>query len=74
MSVVTIRNALHIAPGQKVGLLGGSFDPPHMGHVHISKVARKKFGLDRVIWLVSPGNPLENASASADRPTFASQP
>lgn len=59
MSVVTIRNALHIAPGQKVGLLGGSFDPPHMGHVHISKVARKKFGLDRVIWLVSPGNPLK---------------
>lgn len=60
MSVVTIRNVLKLAPGQKVGLLGGSFDPPHQGHVHISKVARQKFGLDRVIWLVSPGNPLKS--------------
>jgi nicotinate-nucleotide adenylyltransferase len=43
----------------RVGLLGGSFDPPHAGHLHISKEALKRFGLDRVWWLVSPGNPLK---------------
>lgn len=46
-------------PGQIVGLLGGSFDPPHAGHVHISKAALTRFGLDRLWWLVSPGNPLK---------------
>ena len=46
--------------GQRVGLLGGSFDPAHAGHVHITKAALKRFGLDRVWWLVSPGNPLKS--------------
>ena len=46
-------------PGQTIGLLGGSFDPPHPGHVHITLQALKRFGLDRVWWLVSPGNPLK---------------
>lgn len=46
-------------PGQIVGLLGGSFDPPHAGHVHISAEAMKRFGLDQIWWLVSPGNPLK---------------
>jgi nicotinate-nucleotide adenylyltransferase len=45
--------------GQRIGLLGGSFDPPHVGHLHISKWALKSFGLDRVWWMVSPGNPLK---------------
>jgi len=45
--------------GQCVGLLGGSFDPPHSGHAHITREALKRFGLDRVWWLVSPGNPLK---------------
>ncbi|MEP2780986.1 MAG: nicotinate-nucleotide adenylyltransferase [Pseudoruegeria sp.] len=45
--------------GQKIGLLGGSFDPPHAGHLHISKAALTRFGLDQVWWLVSPGNPLK---------------
>ena len=45
--------------GQVVGLLGGSFDPAHAGHVHITKAALERFGLDRVWWLVSPGNPLK---------------
>ncbi len=44
---------------QTIGLLGGSFDPPHLGHVHITKRALKRFNLDRVWWLVSPGNPLK---------------
>lgn len=43
----------------RVGLLGGSFDPAHEGHVHLTRVALRRFGLDRVIWLVSPGNPLK---------------
>lgn len=45
--------------GQVVGLLGGSFDPPHAGHVHISKTALTRFDLDQLWWLVSPGNPLK---------------
>ena len=47
--------------GQVIGLLGGSFDPPHAGHVHITKAALKRFGLDHLWWLVSPGNPLKAA-------------
>ncbi len=46
-------------PGQAIGLLGGSFDPPHAGHAHITREALKRFGLDGVWWLVSPGNPLK---------------
>lgn len=46
-------------PGQVVGLLGGSFDPAHDGHVHITRAALQRFHLDRVWWLVSPGNPLK---------------
>ncbi|MEL6521508.1 MAG: nicotinate-nucleotide adenylyltransferase [Pseudomonadota bacterium] len=49
----------YAAPNQAIGLLGGSFDPPHLGHVHITREALKRFGLDRVWWLVSPGNPLK---------------
>ena len=45
--------------GQRIGLLGGSFDPAHAGHVHITLEALKRFGLDRVWWLASPGNPLK---------------
>lgn len=65
-----MKGAFPVAkPGQVVGLLGGSFDPPHPGHVHISIEALKRFGLDRLWWLVSPGNPLkENGPAPlADR-------
>lgn len=46
--------------GQRIGLLGGSFDPAHDGHVHITREALKRFGLDFVWWLVSPGNPLKD--------------
>ncbi|WGI22668.1 nicotinate-nucleotide adenylyltransferase [Amylibacter sp. IMCC11727] len=45
--------------GQRIGLLGGSFDPPHAGHLHITKQALKRFQLDRVWWMVTPGNPLK---------------
>lgn len=50
--------------GQKIGLLGGSFDPPHAGHMHISRQALRGFHLDRVWWLVSPGNPLKKTGPS----------
>ncbi|MEP2027218.1 MAG: nicotinate-nucleotide adenylyltransferase [Paracoccaceae bacterium] len=55
--------------GQSIGLLGGSFDPAHSGHVHITTEALKRFGLDRVWWLVSPGNPLKTRGPAplADR-------
>ena len=45
--------------GQVVGLLGGSFDPAHEGHIHITLEAMKRFGLDHLWWLVTPGNPLK---------------
>ncbi len=55
-----LRNQIPYArPGQVIGLFGGSFDPPHQGHVHVTLEAMKAFGLDRVWWLVSPGNPLK---------------
>ncbi|WP_170762425.1 nicotinate-nucleotide adenylyltransferase [Ruegeria lacuscaerulensis] len=55
-----LRSTIPFArPGQVVGLFGGSFDPPHQGHVHVTREAMKAFGLDRVWWLVSPGNPLK---------------
>lgn len=44
---------------KRVGLLGGSFNPPHEGHLHISKMALKALDLDCVWWLVSPQNPLK---------------
>jgi len=59
---------------QVIGLLGGSFDPPHDGHVHISQAALKRFGLDRLWWLVSPGNPLkEHGPAPLDERMRAAQ-
>ena len=45
--------------GRRIGLLGGSFDPAHQGHVHITLEALKRFDLEEVWWLVSPGNPLK---------------
>lgn len=54
-----IGNSPLAYPGQVIGLLGGSFDPPHGGHAHVTREAIKAFGLDRVWWLVSPGNPLK---------------
>lgn len=51
-----------------IGLLGGSFDPPHAGHAHITKEALKRFGLDEVWWLVTPGNPMkQQGPAPLDR-------
>src|ERR1700691_2515693 len=54
-----------LAPGLKIGLLGGSFNPAHEGHLHVSDVALKRLGLDYVWWLVSPQNPLKPATGMA---------
>ena len=51
--------------GQRIGLLGGSFNPPHDAHVLISEIALKRLELDRLWWLVTPGNPLKSANALA---------
>src|ERR1700748_657319 len=45
----------------RVGLLGGSFNPAHDGHLHISLTALRALGLDQVWWLVSPQNPLKSS-------------
>jgi nicotinate-nucleotide adenylyltransferase len=52
-------------PGQVIGLLGGSFNPPHAAHRMISEVALKRLRLDKVWWIVSPGNPLKRRSETA---------
>ena len=54
-----------VKPGQCIGLLGGSFDPAHEGHAHITREALKRFDLDEVWWLVSPGNPLKARGPAA---------
>lgn len=46
---------------KKIGLLGGSFNPAHEGHLYISETALKVLGLDEVWWLISPQNPLKSA-------------
>ena len=43
----------------KIGILGGTFDPPHKGHLYISKVAIKKLKLNKLLWIVSKRNPLK---------------
>ena len=50
------------APGMRIGLFGGTFDPPHEAHLAASLLAFKRLKLDRVWWLVTPGNPLKNTS------------
>jgi nicotinate-nucleotide adenylyltransferase len=60
----TFRLGFHLEPGMRVGLFGGSFNPPHEGHVHVARTAMRALGLDRLIWLVSPGNPLKGEPAA----------
>ncbi len=51
--------------GLTVGLLGGSFDPAHEGHRHITREAQKRLGLHQVWWLVAPANPLKRGKRQA---------
>ncbi len=50
------------APGMVIGLFGGTFNPPHMGHAGASLIALRRLGLDSVWWVVTPGNPLKENS------------
>jgi nicotinate-nucleotide adenylyltransferase len=60
------RLGFNLTPGMKVGLYGGSFNPAHDGHAHVAETAKRRLGLDRVIWLVSPQNPLKSRHETAD--------
>jgi nicotinate-nucleotide adenylyltransferase len=52
----------HIEPGMTVGLFGGSFNPPHQGHLLVTETAIRRLKLDQLWWIVTPGNPLKDTS------------
>jgi nicotinate-nucleotide adenylyltransferase len=60
-----LRPGFVLQRGMRVGLFGGSFNPAHDGHAHVAETALTRLRLDKVIWLVSPQNPLKNAADSA---------
>ncbi len=60
-----LRDGLSLSPGMRVGLFGGSFNPAHDGHAHVAETALQRLDLDRVIWLVSPQNPLKDSRQTA---------
>ncbi len=49
----------HVEPGMAVGLFGGTFNPPHDGHLLVAELALRRMALDQDWWMVTPGNPLE---------------
>ena len=49
-----------VVPGLRVGLFGGSFNPAHEGHLLVAETALRRLELDRIWWMVSPGNPLKD--------------
>ena len=60
----------------RIGLLGGSFNPAHVGHLHLSYLAKKHLSLDQVWWLVTPQNPLKKSletPTTRERIEFASK-
>lgn len=59
------RNPYQIPPassGLRIGLFGGSFNPPHRGHLHVSLTAIRQLQLDQLWWMVTPGNPLKQGN------------
>ncbi|WP_298817736.1 nicotinate-nucleotide adenylyltransferase [uncultured Roseibium sp.] len=52
----------HVEAGNRIGIFGGSFNPPHSGHRLVAITALKRLGLDQIWWLVTPGNPLKSHS------------
>lgn len=60
-----LRGSLRVPPhaaGMRIGLFGGTFDPPHAAHRAACLIAMRRLGLDRIWWMVTPGNPLKNTS------------
>jgi len=49
----------------KIGILGGTFDPAHIGHIQISKEAKKKFNLNKIFWIITKKNPFKKKSSSS---------
>ena len=50
----------HVETGLRVGLFGGSFNPPHEGHRLVAEIALRRLNLDQLWWMVTPGNPLKD--------------
>jgi nicotinate-nucleotide adenylyltransferase len=55
----------HSLTSLKIGLVGGSFNPAHDGHVHVAREVRRRLNLDQIWWLVSPQNPLKSTANMA---------
>ena len=49
-----------VGDNDRIGIMGGSFNPPHQGHVIVARTALRRLRLDRIWWLVTPGNPLKS--------------
>ena len=56
----------HVERSMAVGLFGGSFNPPHGGHLLVAETVLRKLGLDQLWWMVTPGNPLKDKHKLAD--------
>lgn len=54
-----------VSPGQRIGIMGGSFNPPHDGHLIVARTALRRLRLDQLWWLVTPGNPLKSRDGLA---------
>ncbi|MEM1086695.1 MAG: nicotinate (nicotinamide) nucleotide adenylyltransferase [Pseudomonadota bacterium] len=71
-----LRPAKHLPPAStraRIGLFGGSFNPPHSGHLHVAQTALKRLRLDEVWWIVARGNPLKESPADFEMRTAAVQ-
>jgi nicotinate-nucleotide adenylyltransferase len=55
----------HVEKGMAIGLFGGSFNPPHAGHVLVAEIALRRLELNQLWWIVTPGNPLKSARGLA---------
>ena len=65
---VSIKTPL-VMPGQRIGIMGGSFNPPHEGHAIVAETALKRLALDQLWWVVTPGNPLKSNGALPSQAT-----